>query len=409
MWLLRVGSVVVIAFVVSTAHAQIDRNDVSVTAYAIAAGHPGRAYPNDPQPTGQPAAFQPPGFPAFAAVFISVWDGVAGEGGASAALTFAGLAAVGIVVMAGGWLVGTGPGGRRREQWFLLAIAVNPFFRETLGDYFHPEDILALGLLLLSLGLASRGRWWWGGVCLGLAIGCKQWVLLAVPPVLLMAPGRQGKLRFLGATLGGAAVLYLPFALLAPESFWQIVRGPVPVAGGLVPQTTVIGMLREAPFHVSVASVNDMARLLPLLFVVLLAGLWALVMFRRNGAVRPIRMEQVVALIVAALAFRLIGDCIALSYYAVPLVVFIAIVCAENSRFPFFAIVSSFALALWYGTGVARHLLGPWAGAELFTLAVTTVAVGTLMILRAGSDRQSGAEAPRPINSRVSQTTGFTG
>ncbi len=388
-WLLRITSVAVIAVVVSTAHTQIDRQDVTVTAYAIAAGHPSRAYPTSPEPAGRTAAFQPPGFPVFAAVLISAWERTTGDSNASGAVTFAGYAAVALVVLAGGCLVGAGPGGRRREQWFLLAIAVNPFFRESLGDYFHPEDILALGLLLLTLCLASQDRWWWAGASLGLAIGCKQWALLAVPAVLLMASDRRARLRLAGATLGGAAVLYFPFALLTPTSFWQMVRGPVPVPGGLVPQTTVTGMLRDAPFHVSDASVNDMARLVPLLLAMLLAGVWVAVMVRRNGALTPAPVEQVVGLILAAVAFRLIGDCIALSYYAVPLVVFVAVVSAGQSRFPTFAIVSSFALAFWYGTGVARHFLGPWAGAEVFTLAVTTVAAGALLTLRAGLDQQS--------------------
>jgi hypothetical protein len=407
-WLLRLITVAVIAAGISTAHTRIDREEVSIPAYAIAAGHPSSAYPTSPQPTGRPAAFQPPGFPVFAAVFISAWDAATGERGSSGALTFAGFAAVAIVVTAGGWLVGAGPGWRRRELWFLLAVAVNPFFRESLGDYFHPEDVLALGLLLLSLCLASQDRWLWAGASLGLAIGCKQWALLAFPAVLLMASGRRAKTQFAGAALGCAAALYLPFAVLTPKSFFQIVRGPVPIAGGLVPQTTLIGMLREAPFHLSVASVNNIARLLPLLFAVLIAGVWAVIMVRRNGAVTPAPVDQVVGLILAAMAFRLIGDCIALSYYAAPLIVFVAIASARWSRFPSFAIVSSFALAFWYGTSMPRRMLGPWAGAAVFSLAVTTVAVGALLTLM-GSDRQSrprqGERSPYQLLGQSGLTT----
>jgi hypothetical protein len=336
-WLLRITSVVVIAVVVSTAHARIDRNDVAVTADAIAAGHPGQAYPYGSQPTGQSLAFQPPGFPVFAAVFIAAWDGVTGERGASGPLTLAGYGAVAVVVLA--------------------------------------------GCRLVRAGLASEGRWWWAGASLGLAIGCKQSALLALPALLLMAPGRQAKSRLLGSTLGAAAVLYLPFVLLTPGSALQIVRGPLPVPGGLVPQTTVIGMFREAPFHVSLTLVNDLARALPLLLAVVLAGLWALAMFRRNGALAPASVEQVVGLIIASVAFRLVGDCIALSYYAVPLVVLIAVVDAWRSRFPFFAIISSFVLAGWYGTHTSTHFLGPWTGALLFTLLVAAVLAGALTTL----------------------------
>ena len=102
----------------------------------------------------------------------------------------AGYGAAAIVVIAGGLLAGSGRGGRRRKILFLVAISVSPFFREALGNYFHPEDVLALGLLLLALSLSSEGRWAWAGVCLGLAIGSKQWVS-AVPVLVSMASCRK--------------------------------------------------------------------------------------------------------------------------------------------------------------------------------------------------------------------------
>jgi hypothetical protein len=381
-WSLRVLSVVVIAVVVSTAHARIDRGEVAVPTYAIASGHPSSAYPPIPRSLTQRISYQPPGFPLVAAIPVAVWRAVTGGANPSGALTLAGYGAAALVVLAGGQLVGSGPAGRRRELLFLVVVSVSPFFRESLGNYFHPEDVLALGLVLVSLSLASKDRWAAAGVALGLAFGSKQWVLLAVPALIVMASGRRAKARLLGAAIAATVVLYAPFILLTPGSVWKVLRGPIPVAGGFVPQTTIIGMLRDAPFHVPVSMVNDLARLLPLLFAILLSAAWVLAISRRYGRVGRPPLEDALGLVLACVAFRLIGDCIALSYYALPLLVLIAIVDVRRSRIPAFAIASSFALAFWYGSGLPGDLLDPWTGAGVFTLCIVAVAGGALRTLR---------------------------
>jgi hypothetical protein len=381
-WLLRVLSIIVIALVVSTAHARIDRQEIAVPTYAIASGHPSAAYPPIPPSLSQRVSYQPPGFPVAAAIPVAVWQGLTGGANPSGALTLAGYGAAAMVVIAGGRLVGAGPGGRRREMLFLAVVSVSPFFREALGNYFHPEDVLALGLLLLALSLASESHWGWAGVALGLAFGSKQWVLLAVPPLIAMAPGRRAKARLLGAAFGAVALVYAPFILLKPAAAWQVFRGPVPVAGGFVPQTTIVGMLREAPFHVPLAYVNDMARLLPLLFATVVTAVWVLVISRRYGTVARLPIENVLGLLLACVAFRLISDCIALSYYALPLMVLIAVADIWRSKVPAFAIASSFVLAFWYGAGLPGDLLGPWTGAEVFTVGVFVLAGVALLTLR---------------------------
>ncbi len=61
-WLLRVLSIVVIALVVSTAHARIDRQEVAVPTYAIASGHPSAAYPPIPRRCVNASRTSHPGF-----------------------------------------------------------------------------------------------------------------------------------------------------------------------------------------------------------------------------------------------------------------------------------------------------------------------------------------------------------
>jgi hypothetical protein len=147
---------------------------------------------------------------------------------------------------------------------------------------------------------------------------------------------------------------------------------------------------------VPVSDVNDLARLLPVLFAVAVAALWGLVISRRSGTVARRGVENLLGLVLAVVAFRLIGDCIALSYYALPLSVLIAVVAARRSKVPAFAIVSSFALAFWYGAGLPGDLLDAWTGAVVFTIAVVAVAATALWALRAGAGPPSTFELSAP-------------
>jgi Glycosyltransferase family 87 len=382
-WALRAVALGFILLIITTGHTQIDRAEVAAPAQAIAGGHLDQAYVAVPHRPDQPPALQAPGFPLLAGLAMAIWDGVVGPDGAAGALTFAGFAAAGLVLFAGARVAGIGDRGRRREVAFLIAMAVTPFFREALGNYYHPEDVLALGFLLLSLALVGDRRWLGAGVCLGLAVGCKQWALLALPPLIVTADGRQARWKLVGAAAGSSALVYLPLMLAAPHYAWKILSGPAAVAGGIVPQTTIVGMLREAPFHIPQGEVEHLGRVLPLLFAIGLAWYW----WRQHSTpnptakaenVRLVSFDQVLRLVLICLAFRLVADCIALSYYALPLVAFVAIVDSRRSRLPGLAIGSGLALAFWYGSGAPGFLLDPWSGALVFTAGVAAIVVGTL-------------------------------
>ncbi len=387
-WALRAVALGFILLIVTTGHAQIDRAEVSAPTRAIAGGHLDQAYVAIPHRPDQPPALQAPGFPLLAGLATATWDAMVGPGGAAAALTFAGFSAAGLVLFAGARVAGIGDRGRRREVAFLVAMAVTPFFREALGNYYHPEDVLALGFLLLSLALIGDRHWLGAGACLGLAIGCKQWALLALPPLVVTAGGRQARCKLVGAAAGSSALVYLPLMLAAPQYAWKILSGPAAVAGGFVPQTTIVGMLRKAPFHIPQGDVEHLGRVLPLLFAIGVAWYW----WRQHSTpgstgnrdgVRPVSFDQVLRLVLICLAFRLVADCIALSYYALPLVALVAIVDSRRSNVPVLAIGSGLALAFWYGSGAPGFILDPWIGALVFTAGIAAIVVRTLAVPRA--------------------------
>ena len=335
-----------------------------------------------------------------AAIPVAVWQGLTGGANPSGALTLAGYGAAAMVVIAGGRLVGAGPGGRRREMLFLAVVSVSPFFREALGNYFHPEDVLALGLLLLALSLASESHWGWAGVALGLAFGSKQWVLLAVPPLIAMAPGRRAKARLLGAAFGAVALVYAPFILLKPAAAWQVFRGPVPVAGGFVPQTTIVGMLREAPVSCPSRVCQRLARLLPLLFATVVPAAVGLVISRRYGTVAGCAIENVLGLLLAVRG-------LSADQRLHRLVVLRPAADGVHRRGRDPAVEGSglgHRLELRPGVlvwpGLPGDLLDPWTGAVVFTVGVVVVAgprVGPAGQARAGTDVRRSGCWPTPI------------
>ena len=74
----------------------------------------------------------------------------------------------------------------------------------------HPEDVLAMVLATSAVICAAADRRGWAAVLLGLAIGTKQWALLAVPCVLLSLSDTRS------AVAAKAALIALPAAGLLP-------------------------------------------------------------------------------------------------------------------------------------------------------------------------------------------------
>jgi hypothetical protein len=82
----------------------------------------------------------------------------------------------------------------------------------------HPEELLAAALVLGATLAAIRGRPGWAAVLLGLALGTKQWTLLAVIPILLACgPGHRLRTALMAGLL--AAALIVPMAVADSDQF----------------------------------------------------------------------------------------------------------------------------------------------------------------------------------------------
>jgi len=189
--------------------------------------------------------------------------------------------------------------GRGRQRWepatlLFLAIAAPVF--ECLTEYFHPQDILAMGLALGSLACALRGRWAWAGILIGLAFTSNQFALLFAGPMLVIVP-RRWIITFAGAAVAVVTVVAVPIIILTSgDAFSASVLGsgftPAKGGGTVLSETHLRGVVLFA-----------IARLLPIVLAMALAW-WA----RRRLADQVLQPIPLLSIVATALALRLVFE-----------------------------------------------------------------------------------------------------
>jgi len=188
--------------------------------------------------------------------------------------------------------------GRGRRGWepvTLLILACLPPVWSAVGNVFHPEDLVAMGLVLGGVASAFRKRWAWAGMLLALAILSQQFALLVAAPLLVVAPQTR-RLRFLVAGVGTAVCVVVPLLLLHSGKVLRSVTlgsGDSSGVGG-----TAVRLLRLHGFLLA-----GVSRVLPIALAVLLA--WWLLR-RLGGSVRePLPLTALIAL---SLSLRLVFE-----------------------------------------------------------------------------------------------------
>jgi hypothetical protein len=189
--------------------------------------------------------------------------------------------------------------GRGRNGWELATlcfIAVSAPLSECLTEYFHPQDILAMGLALGALACALRGRWAWAGILVGLAFTSNQFALLFAGPLLIVAP-REWKIKFPGAAFAAVFVISIPVIILTSGDAFSaslLGTGFTPAAGG--------GTLLSIT-HLKGAVLFSIARIMPILLAMTLAW-WA----KRRLAEDVLQPIPLMSIIATALALRLLFE-----------------------------------------------------------------------------------------------------
>lgn len=252
--------------------------------------------------------------------------------------------AAGIVVL----MRSTKRGRSVREFVTLSAVACAPPVIMCLNEYFHPQDLIAMGLALAGLGCVLRQRWLIAGVLLGLALTSQQFALLIVIPVMFTLPLRANRRLIAGLVVAVACIDVPVLFMTSGRAFKAIVVG----TGANTKRATALVLT-----NLSGSSLYTISRAAPLVLAVAVA-LW---IRRRYGtsATEPIVLLSLVS---AALVLRLVFEVNLWGYYFMAVTVILIVRQAIQGRI-------SWGFVLWLSVvtyaaldgGLAnRPALAPW-------------------------------------------------
>jgi hypothetical protein len=234
----------------------------------------------------------------------------------------------------------------------VLGLAVlGPMNLHALADG-HPEELLGAALCVAAVIAAASGRSpLAAGLLLGLALGTKQWAILAAGPALLAAPRGRGRIALLALGFGGALTL-LP-----------VLAGSHPV---LSPASSVARSIAAAqpasiwwPFGhtqlVHAAGWTVERRLIPVWLayaghplIVALGVVLPLALLARKGARprrHPIDRDSALTLLALLFLLRCVLDPMTVGYYHVPLLVaLLALESLQRRGVPILTLISSAVL-----------------------------------------------------------------
>jgi hypothetical protein len=186
--------------------------------------------------------------------------------------------------------------GRGRNGWepaVLIAVACTPPVFMCLQNLFHPQDLLAMGLILLGVSCAQRDKWTWAGVLMGLAFASQQFALLAAALLFVIVPARR-RLALAMSAVVTLALIVIPLMALSSGRALRVALTGSGESGSLA--TSIPWEL-----HLTNSSANDVLRALPVIAVVVLAW-WA----RRRLSHAVMEPAVLLSLLATAMALRLV-------------------------------------------------------------------------------------------------------
>jgi hypothetical protein len=201
----------------------------------------------------------------------------------------------------------TSRGRTRAELVALGLLAVAPPVFMCVTDYFHPEDLFAMGLALAALAAVRNEKWLLAGVLFALAVLSQQFALLVLVPVMVTTLDRRNAPRLV---LGGVLCTLVVLGPIAVATSGRVLTA-LSGAGA----TYWVGNVWIYGLHLSGFGLFALSRATPL---ALAAGL-AVILRRRLG---PLTHSGVLLpLVTVSLALRLVFEVNVFSYYYMALAV----------------------------------------------------------------------------------------
>ena len=233
-------------------------------------------------------------------------------------------------LIVGGWLareIQARGRSRLEAMVFGVLVAINPITLDAL-HMGHPEEVLGGALAPPAVVWAARARSMLAAVALGLAIGTKQWALLAVLPALLVAPADSR--RRIAAV---AAAIGIVLALSAPLADWHDYREKAHTLGlsrtvshysawtviSRSADIVVPGFDRPTKIHRLPGGLSreDISLVIPVVCAIFVLGF----AWRRRWQLTE---EDAVALLAISFLLRVTLDSTVLLYYFAPMVLALA-------------------------------------------------------------------------------------
>jgi hypothetical protein len=174
-----------------------------------------------------------------------------------------------------------------------------------LVEDFHPQDIVAFGLMLWALAYARRGSWAYAGVIIGFAFTSQQFSVLTAVILFVIAP-RVGRLRFSLCAIGAVALVDLPFLILTSGRATRAI-----LVGTGLSASYGRTLMAESPLR---GSTFIVAAVLPIL-VTLAFVIWIV---RRIGR-SVLEADMLMVLLAVSLCARLTFELNVWGYYFMPL------------------------------------------------------------------------------------------
>ncbi len=246
------------------------------------------------------------------------------------------------LVFMGGIVAFLRASGRGRCRWepaTLLAAACLPPVWLCLVEYFHPQDLVAMGLALGAMACARRGSWAAAGVLITFAILSQQFAVLVAVPLLVISPAerRRSFLAAAGATFVLALVALS--VLTSSAAVGLALEGTADTGGSGV----VLSLLHlHDPFLVVCS------RGFPIAISFLLTW-WVLRRFGTESVLQPTVLVSVVAL---SLGFRLVFEQALFGYYFMALAITLVLLDVVVGRI-------RQSLVCWLAMVTVVYLVGP--------------------------------------------------
>lgn len=358
-----------------------DADQSTVAVLAIARGDYHCAYPSDEHtPT-------PPLYPMVAAAVVAA-AGLAGPTVDAASAPLGPHCATGINIMKEvtkahlrqvqwvgvlGWLVllagfvillraiGRGRCGWECAGVLVLACLTPPI--ECIATIYHPNDLVAMGLLLWGMAYVLTDRWGWAGALVGLACMAHQYALLVAVPLAVLALAER-RYRFMGAAAASAAMVTLGAVGLTGAGVLRAIGGEGVEPSG---QYTWVARLRLP---------NDQLVLLTRVLPLVLAALLAVVAVRRLGhaVLTPYLFCSLIAL---CMGLRLVFELNLFGYRFVTYAVMPVVLDWTARRLRWMTVVWEVGLGVvWQVSGID---LSFWGGKRVWWQVLAVVLYATLV------------------------------